>query len=345
MQRNVVVVLVLLVTACATSPSTSQGGVSTASSLQTRTEEAVERQDWDTAGTLGAELTQREPENARGWLMLGIALLGQGKHADAVAALERSVALKDSAQARYNIGIALAQMGKVQDALTHFERAVELKPDYGLGWKSVAKARAAVGRFPEASKALREAKRLRPDDPEVDALAFQLAQVLELKEAPAQDAPLAEVIRARDLLAQRVASVAWTTRSAQVADVTLDGVADVVLLGERAGSAVVAVVAGPLTPKTKHWTLIFEGGPGTESGLCAPPGEALLSLESPELPLDEWGCSGDAPSKECKRAVAVNDRLVAARKNKGTRGVRLNAGECDAHHIYFDGDKLQWWRR
>lgn len=159
-------------------------GLTVASPLEVQAEEAVRRQDWVEAEARTQALTAAEPDSARAWLLRGMALLGRERRAEAAEALERSVALGDSAQARYNLGITRAQEGQVEQARGHFARAVELQADYGLGWKSLAKAEAALGHFPEAARALEEARRLRPADAEVEALDTQLAQVLAVQGVP-----------------------------------------------------------------------------------------------------------------------------------------------------------------
>jgi predicted Zn-dependent protease len=160
------------------------GGVSVASSAEVRAEEAVRQGAWGEAEARTAALVEAQPASARAWLLRGQALLGAGKAAEAVGALERSVALGDSARARYGLGTARAQGGQLEGALADFLRAVELEPGYGLGWKSVAKAQAALGRFPEAARALLEAQRLRPTDAEAEELGGLLGQALAARQLP-----------------------------------------------------------------------------------------------------------------------------------------------------------------
>ncbi|MBF5041598.1 hypothetical protein FGE12_04305 [Aggregicoccus sp. 17bor-14] len=149
-----------------------------------------------------------------------------------------------------------------------------------------------------------------------------------------------EVERARALLAQRLPDVTWRAATALRADVTLDGRADVVMLGVRGTAAVVAVVAGPVGAGTQHWVRTFEA-----DGLCATAEQATLTLEPLGLPLEEWGCSGGAKGPECEKVRALQQRLTRASQQQGSRGVVLSAGDCDAFHLYFDGTELAWWRR
>ncbi len=64
---------------------------------------------------------------------LGIALAGQGKVDEAVAAFREAIRLKpDYAEAHNNLGIALAGQGKVDEAVAEHREAIRLKPDYAL---------------------------------------------------------------------------------------------------------------------------------------------------------------------------------------------------------------------
>ena len=70
-----------------------------------------------------------------------------------------------------------------------------------------------------------------------------------------------------------------------------------------------------------------------------------MSLESPRLPLEEWGCDGEDRQAECAPLRGIEARLQEARK-RGAQGLRLDAGECDPFHVYWDtgSSRLESWR-
>ena len=133
----------------------------------------------------------------------------------------------------------------------------------------------------------------------------------------------------------------WT--KSLLGDVTLDGERDVTLFGVEGNRAVVEVVEGPVTPKSRHWTLRFAEAKDAEDGLCGPAKESELELEQPELPLAEWGCS-ESLDERCARALAIAARFEKAKPHDG-RGLQLSGGDCDRFHLYFDGEQMTWWRR
>jgi len=143
--------------------------------LAARADAAREMDDWPEAERLYRELAGRQPHNADAWYGLGVAALGQGRPRDAIPAFERGLALEERASGRYNLAFALTSAGRVEEALPHYRRAVALKPDYGLGWYGLARAEARLGHLEEAAAAVERAQALRPADPEVQALAREIA--------------------------------------------------------------------------------------------------------------------------------------------------------------------------
>jgi tetratricopeptide (TPR) repeat protein len=164
--------LLLLLTGCANIP------------LPVRADQARHRQDWPATASLYRQLTAEHPDDAEAWLWLGLASMKLNRLDDALPALERTVALKDSPQARYNLGLLHAMRGRTDLALPHFQRSVDLDANYGFGWYGLAKAQAELGNLQGAAAAVLNAKRLRPDDPEVDQVAIEIAQNLSATSLP-----------------------------------------------------------------------------------------------------------------------------------------------------------------
>ncbi len=85
-------------------------------------------------------------------------LLGLEKVEEALAELQRSVALEDSAPARYHIGMAYGQKEDFGKAVDSFRRAVTLKPDYPLAWAYLVDGLARTDRHLEALNTVTEAR-------------------------------------------------------------------------------------------------------------------------------------------------------------------------------------------
>ncbi|MCB9913760.1 MAG: sulfatase-like hydrolase/transferase [Planctomycetes bacterium] len=170
------------------------------------------------------EVVRRVPDSAGFQALLGQAYLAADRADDAVAALQRALALDErNAPACYYLGHALEADGRTEDAAHSFERALELnprsvlarrdlgrlllrsgQPERGLaelraaladdpdsvaGWTEFGDACAGLGRWVDARAALERAHELAPGD---DALAGFLAWVL----ATAPDAEARDGARA-----------------------------------------------------------------------------------------------------------------------------------------------------
>jgi hypothetical protein len=116
----------------------------------------------------------------------------------------------------------------------------------------------------------------------------------------------------------------WST--ALRVDLAGKGVPDYVMLGTAGSEAVVGVVLGCACDL--KFVFRFKKDGGSQAGLCGDPAAArvavtsLASLDDPDAPLAAKG----APSTRRK-------------------GFRLESGDCDSFHFYFDGQAVRWWRR
>ena len=85
----------------------------------------------DEAVDLLRRATAVEPRSPTAHANLGLALLGRGEHAGALACCERALALFPAyPEALVTRGNALAGQGRAADALTSYGRALALRPDY-----------------------------------------------------------------------------------------------------------------------------------------------------------------------------------------------------------------------
>lgn len=100
---------------------------------------------------------------APGWAALGIALLQQGRAADAREALRCALRLRpDDAETLTNLGAAVQQSGCTQEAESHYRAALRLKPDHPEACNNLANVLAQAGRLHEAEVLYRAALRVRP---------------------------------------------------------------------------------------------------------------------------------------------------------------------------------------
>ena len=76
------------------------------------------------------KVVEADMDNAKVYSILGAAYAQAGARGMAIAAFERSVAIKPSARGYYNLGKAYEQSGRMVEALAEYQRAVEIDPTY-----------------------------------------------------------------------------------------------------------------------------------------------------------------------------------------------------------------------
>lgn len=156
-----------------------------------------------------------------------------------------------------------------------------------------------------------------------EALRTPRGALDDARAAAAQDAPLAPD-GVRRLLASRSPGVAW--RDPLQLDLDGDGHVDFAALGTSSSEALVGVILGAAAEAPAIFRFMRDAT--SQGGLCGAPARTELSVESLVGTGDD-----DAP---------VSARGLA---NSRKSGVRLDDGECDAFHFYFDGKTVRWWRR
>lgn len=89
---------------------------------------------WRTEETLWRDVTEKSPQNGRGWMNFGVALMARGDYVTAVAAFERALPLTPNYHLlEINLGVALGHLARPGDAERHFLRAIALEP---MDWRS-----------------------------------------------------------------------------------------------------------------------------------------------------------------------------------------------------------------
>jgi predicted O-linked N-acetylglucosamine transferase (SPINDLY family) len=108
-------------------------------------------------------LTLRFPKHWAAWKMLGVVLSQLGRHADALAPMQKAVELlpKD-AESHNNLGITLNDLGRYAEAAASFRQAVKLMPGFAPLHSNLGAALQRMGRFKEAEASCRQALKLDP---------------------------------------------------------------------------------------------------------------------------------------------------------------------------------------
>jgi tetratricopeptide (TPR) repeat protein len=140
------------------------------------------------------------PDNARGYMNLGVIDYFQKRYEEAAKMYEKSVAIKPSDGAYSNLGTVYYTLGQYSEAARYYEKAIQMNSREFLWWHNLAaayqwsrnpeKARPAFQRTAELGE---EQRRVNPRDP---ALLIFLADAYSYLNQP---------LRARELLQQGLA--------------------------------------------------------------------------------------------------------------------------------------------
>jgi tetratricopeptide (TPR) repeat protein len=94
-------------------------------------------------------------------LLLGMIRYKQGKNPESIAAFERSIKIKDSAEAHYYLGEVYDRMNRDKDSIEEYNKATKLNPKYAEAWFDLGVAQYNRARYPEAINAFEQAILLR----------------------------------------------------------------------------------------------------------------------------------------------------------------------------------------
>lgn len=111
------------------------------------------------------ELVRLHPGVTDGWFNLGVALRHEARHEQAVAALERCLALSETGLEQVHTELGTARLMQRQEAraIEHFDQALALQADYAPALHGLGMARAAFGDFDAAADYFRRAMRADPE--------------------------------------------------------------------------------------------------------------------------------------------------------------------------------------
>ena len=104
--------------------------------------------DSDQAQTNYDQALRLNPNQFNAWLGIGLIAQKQGKLAEAITDLSRSVELRPSAQGYLSLGRALAQSGRNTEALTAYDQALKISPDFTEAQQAANALRQQTGQQP-----------------------------------------------------------------------------------------------------------------------------------------------------------------------------------------------------
>jgi tetratricopeptide (TPR) repeat protein len=122
------------------------------------------------AATLAQAMTVRFPLHEFGWTILGIVFNKLGRSAEALAPLQRAIALSPGfAEAHFNLGHTFADLGRLDDSEASYRRALKFKPNYAEAHVNLGATLKELGRPNEAEASFRRALDINPDFAEANS--------------------------------------------------------------------------------------------------------------------------------------------------------------------------------
>ncbi len=161
---------------------------------------------WKTPETLWQDVTEKSPQNGRGQMNFGLALMSRGKYPEALARFKRAEALTPNYPLlQVNLGIVQSQLGRDEVADQHFRRALQLRPRCASCRFFYARWLTGKARGPEALTQLRKALEISPAKASARTLFIRLLAALGDRPALAAAAAQTLEINPADRLASAYA--------------------------------------------------------------------------------------------------------------------------------------------
>ncbi len=130
---------------------------------------------WNNSLSLWKDVTIKSPNNGRGLMNYGLALMAKGEYAEAENYYKKALLLNPNyATLQINLGILNNAMGDKTEAENYFKRALELNPSSHTALYYYAKYLNENNRFEEAENLLSEALRISPTYTHAQALLLNL---------------------------------------------------------------------------------------------------------------------------------------------------------------------------
>lgn len=126
---------------------------------------------WNSKESLWRDVTEKSPNNGRGWMNYGLALMEQGRFQEALKAYKEALALTPNySYLQINMGILLNAMGRPDEPEQYFKRAQQINPNlpeahyfyalYLFKQKRIVEAKTELKRTIELAPAHQEARYL-----------------------------------------------------------------------------------------------------------------------------------------------------------------------------------------
>lgn len=152
----------------------------------------------------------------------------------------------------------------------------------------------------------------------------------------------AEMSAARAIVEAQEPRAFWSFPFAEQADLTLDGVPDVVAKGVLGGTTLIVVIEGPVKPSSRTWTLRIP-----REDYCEPvsaPSGVTIELERPWIGPNGLGCEF-ADGELCDEARKMQ-ALLTEKAAAGSKALVVDRGPCSKIHVFFSpvSGTLQSWR-
>ncbi|MEW6267028.1 MAG: tetratricopeptide repeat protein [Thermodesulfobacteriota bacterium] len=149
----------------------------------------------DQAEALYRRFLEERSDHPEAWHLLALVVGRKGRHEEAAAFIERSIALgrPPRPQAYQDLGLAWLALDRVADAIRAWEQALSLKPDDVETLNNLGVAFRRLGHLEPAAECFRRAAEINPDDPRT---LSHLAAILRETGEPGRAAALAERVLA-----------------------------------------------------------------------------------------------------------------------------------------------------
>jgi tetratricopeptide (TPR) repeat protein len=126
----------------------------------------VQEREFETAARILEPYVRQHPSDARGYLALALAYLGQQRFSDGKEKLEQALQLNPSlAEAEYQLGELANKDGSSSDAIRHLEKAAQLQPGHAKAQLSLGTLYLQSGDLEKARSALEKAQAADTTDP------------------------------------------------------------------------------------------------------------------------------------------------------------------------------------
>ena len=114
-------------------------------------EQAFNTRNFTKAESIAQSLAPIYPKSLRVWHVLGLALMAQGRHDEALPALQRALRLgPTTAELHFEIGQCYERVRRIEDAANSYRDALKLKRDFPEAANGLLVALSALGGYEEA---------------------------------------------------------------------------------------------------------------------------------------------------------------------------------------------------